>query len=249
MTTTTTPTFAKEIRYSRETRDFDMLLDGQYIGSRGTYHQAEIDLNAHVFDLLTSDLTSDLVIPATVLDGVCGDCGAMLDSMGLCGCRDEEVRIVALCVACAHDAALRGSLGPKLDGPVTLPCAHCGETAVTQFELKDRLPAWLNDTPRHIIACICGEPGVIIHPHGTYCGACHEAADLWRLWKTDSTEFVAELRRQSCRLAEMAERLVTYLNAKNGSALGADSILAMWRQLLGDEPPKPRTFVAVRVVA
>jgi hypothetical protein len=87
-------------------------------------------------------------------------------------------------------------------------------------------------------------------PEGTFCSACHEAADLWTLWKTDSTAFVAELRRQSCRLTEMGQRLVIYLNAKTGATLGVDSILAMWRNLLDDgSPPEPRSYVAIRVAA
>lgn len=42
----------KEIKFNRDTKDFDMFLDGAYVGSRATYSQAETDLNAYVYDLL-----------------------------------------------------------------------------------------------------------------------------------------------------------------------------------------------------
>lgn len=217
--------------------------DGQLIGVKSTNSACERMLDEYAYDLLSSDL----VIPATTLDGQCGGCGQTLDSLGLCGCGAEEpARAVALCDACAHAAALRGSLGPRISA-ATEACAHCGETAVSRYELKDRLPAWLNETPRHTLSCTCGQPAPILESHGAFCGACYEASGLWQLWKTDSTAFVAELRRQRCRLNEMAVRLVVWLNAKNGSALGCDSILAMWRQLLDDdEPPKPRFYVVAR---
>lgn len=45
--------FEKEIRYSRANRDFDMFIDGQYVGSRATYHEAEVTLDEIILDKLT----------------------------------------------------------------------------------------------------------------------------------------------------------------------------------------------------
>ena len=42
----------KEIKRNRETSDYDMFYDGQYIGSRPTYSQAETALNEYVYELL-----------------------------------------------------------------------------------------------------------------------------------------------------------------------------------------------------
>jgi hypothetical protein len=57
--------FEKEIRYSRITRDFDLYIDGQYVGSRSSYHEAEVALDEIILDKLThgDHLT------ATQLDG------------------------------------------------------------------------------------------------------------------------------------------------------------------------------------
>lgn len=44
--------FEKEIRYSRESRDFDMYIDGQYVGSRASYLEAEQTLDAIILDKL-----------------------------------------------------------------------------------------------------------------------------------------------------------------------------------------------------
>lgn len=43
----------KAIIYDEETSDYTMYYDGAYIGSRATYSQAEQDLNAHVYALLS----------------------------------------------------------------------------------------------------------------------------------------------------------------------------------------------------
>jgi hypothetical protein len=61
--------FEKEIRYSRASRDFDLYLSGQYVGSRATYHEAEVALDEIILDKLThgDHLT------ATQLDGGCDE--------------------------------------------------------------------------------------------------------------------------------------------------------------------------------
>lgn len=42
----------KWVRYNRETRDFDMYLDGQYVGSRATKLEAETALDTLVYEQL-----------------------------------------------------------------------------------------------------------------------------------------------------------------------------------------------------
>lgn len=40
----------KQIKYNREGRDYDMYLDGRYIGSRGTHREAEAALDEAAFE-------------------------------------------------------------------------------------------------------------------------------------------------------------------------------------------------------
>lgn len=47
--------YRKEIVYDRETRDFAMYLDGELVGFARTYHEAEVDLDSLVFDLLSHE--------------------------------------------------------------------------------------------------------------------------------------------------------------------------------------------------
>lgn len=101
------------------------------------------------------------------------------------------------------------------------------------------------DPPLHTITCICGRPALIIEPHGTFCGACWEAQDVWVLWKNDAATFVWMLRQQRARLNELAERLATYLSRKTGMSLSMDSVLAMWRPLLDDGEPPPAAMAVV----
>lgn len=54
MTTETFP-YRKEIVHDRETRDFAMYLDGELVGFARTYHEAEVALDEHVFNLRTCD--------------------------------------------------------------------------------------------------------------------------------------------------------------------------------------------------
>jgi hypothetical protein len=42
----------KRIQYSKETRDFDAYLDEQYIGSFGSYHAAEVELDRLAYEQL-----------------------------------------------------------------------------------------------------------------------------------------------------------------------------------------------------
>jgi hypothetical protein len=45
-------TYRKEIVYDRDTRDYAMFLDGELTGFARTYHEAEVELDRLVFDLL-----------------------------------------------------------------------------------------------------------------------------------------------------------------------------------------------------
>lgn len=40
----------KRISYNRDTKDFDMYLDGEYVGSRGTRAEAEAELDRLAFE-------------------------------------------------------------------------------------------------------------------------------------------------------------------------------------------------------
>ncbi len=42
----------REIRYSRHTHDYDLYLDGRYVGSAATYHEAETQLDEMVYEML-----------------------------------------------------------------------------------------------------------------------------------------------------------------------------------------------------
>ncbi len=43
----------REIRYNRANRDYDLFLDGEYVGSAATYHDGENRLDAMVSAALT----------------------------------------------------------------------------------------------------------------------------------------------------------------------------------------------------
>lgn len=52
MTTTTEPTYTKEIKYDFEMHDYALLLDGELVGYARTYHEGETTLDKLVYDLL-----------------------------------------------------------------------------------------------------------------------------------------------------------------------------------------------------
>ena len=51
--------FNKVITFNRETRDFDAIFDGQYLGSFATRQEAQAALDAHAYDLLRYGLLGD----------------------------------------------------------------------------------------------------------------------------------------------------------------------------------------------
>jgi hypothetical protein len=50
--TNLTTEFRKEIKWNRATKDYDLLLDGEYVGSARNYSEGERTLNALVYDAL-----------------------------------------------------------------------------------------------------------------------------------------------------------------------------------------------------
>jgi hypothetical protein len=46
-------TMTKHIQFDRETKDFSMYLDGEYVGSRATRSEAEAELDRLAFELLS----------------------------------------------------------------------------------------------------------------------------------------------------------------------------------------------------
>jgi len=48
-----TTEFRKEIKWNRSTKDYDLFLDGEYVGSAANYSEGERRLNELVLDALT----------------------------------------------------------------------------------------------------------------------------------------------------------------------------------------------------
>lgn len=143
-------TFTREIRYSRHTHDYDMYLDGEYRGSRGSYHQAEVDLDQLVSDLLHSGITAT----ATQLDGG-GDpdeiAADMAEHAFAPGEQADDV-LVAFCRSCGDELE---SLARK-DTPDAY-CPACRESG----EAAPRAEVNWNSEPLTLpqaVALACGEP-------------------------------------------------------------------------------------------
>ncbi len=51
--------YVKEIAYDRETRDYAMYLDGELVGFARNYHEAEIQLDQFVFELMSGQYFRD----------------------------------------------------------------------------------------------------------------------------------------------------------------------------------------------
>lgn len=81
MITFTTP-ITKEIKYSHG--DYDMFLNGEYVGSERSYHSAEVELDRLAYERLDrAGGEPELALSATALDGVC-TCGAVFNEYGQC---------------------------------------------------------------------------------------------------------------------------------------------------------------------
>ena len=42
----------KQVKFNRANRDYDMYLNGRYVGSRGTYTEAQAELDRLAYDAL-----------------------------------------------------------------------------------------------------------------------------------------------------------------------------------------------------
>lgn len=63
-------TITKEITYNRLTKDYDMTLNGEYIGSERSYHSAEVELDRLAYEQLDrAGVEPELLLTATALDG------------------------------------------------------------------------------------------------------------------------------------------------------------------------------------
>lgn len=76
------PTTTKDIKYNHG--DYDMYLDGEYVGSAACYHVAEVELDRLAYERLDrAGVEPELALTATALDGVCA-CGATFNEYGQC---------------------------------------------------------------------------------------------------------------------------------------------------------------------
>ena len=112
--TTLTATITKEIKYNRHTKDYDMLLNGEYVGSEASHHSAEDELDRLAFERLDrAGIEPELLQTATALDGgsnqdeIAAEYAAALDPYAPLGkCR--------ICGAAAwRDAGPNGLLCPS----------------------------------------------------------------------------------------------------------------------------------------
>lgn len=65
------PTYRKEIRWDRETKDYALALDGALVGYARTYHEGEVTLDALVFELMSGETTLTALPPER-----CPTCGS-----------------------------------------------------------------------------------------------------------------------------------------------------------------------------
>lgn len=74
------PLYEKSIKYDRESRDYEMRLDGELVGFARTYHDAEVTLDELVHTTLTHAAPDLDTAPIPR----CDDCGAVLGDFGRC---------------------------------------------------------------------------------------------------------------------------------------------------------------------
>ena len=161
-TTDTIPTIEREIKYSRQDRDYACYVNGQYIGSRANYSDAETLCDQVAYDLVTDGLCAT----ATALDA-----GSDPDAMAA----DHEV------VAPADGATCDGDC-PDCEGA---GCSTCDGSPLTEDEIAADAPIaparhWSRDLPAYgasncagcggVVPCRCDSDGCT--------GACGAAAQL-----------------------------------------------------------------------
>ncbi len=117
MTTDTIPTIEREIKYSRQDRDYACYVNGQYIGSRANYSDAETLCDQVAYDLIADGQCAT----ATELDG---------------GSSAEEIAADAPITPArhwSHDAGCGGTVPCGCDAEGRLYCPNC----LGNHELKD----------------------------------------------------------------------------------------------------------------
>jgi hypothetical protein len=68
--------YVKNIEYNRSTKDYDLKLDGRYVGSARTHHEGEVVLDQLVYELLNaqSPVDDDNVCEVCFGEGDCPRC-------------------------------------------------------------------------------------------------------------------------------------------------------------------------------
>lgn len=172
----TIATITKEIRYSRLTKDYDMLLDGEYVGSEASYHAAEVELDRLAYEQLNrAGVEPELLQSATALDGGSDAdeiAAAYAEALPTCAaCHTNEHAASALqpafCTECVY-AMLQGRKS-RLDMPVSTEtddslttAIHLnGETSTRQHASLDKRDEYLRYNPS---AWIVAEHAVPVCP-------------------------------------------------------------------------------------
>jgi len=101
------PAFAKAITYNRETRDFDLLLDGQFVGTARSFYEGEEKLDALVYDQLQA-LRIDLADEAAAAEAA-----EQAAEQAAASAMDAALDLTCACQICGgavmpEDAALVG---------------------------------------------------------------------------------------------------------------------------------------------
>jgi len=115
------PAFAKAITYNRETRDFDLFLDGQFVGTARSFYEGEEKLDALVYDQLQT-LRVDLTDEAAAADEAADEAAAQAMDAALdltCYCElcgnavlPEDAAPVGEQMACEDCATREGATEP-----------------------------------------------------------------------------------------------------------------------------------------
>lgn len=251
--------------------------DGELIGVRSTSLACEQMLDEHAYDLLSdapsvvyarpaeeSESYDDaLTIPASRLDGQCGDCGTALNEYGQCErCIEEYIHDQGRYADMAADEPAPWERLTDRARPAELFCFFCGgdkadhntrdcpkvdnfeNTSPSVFDPPAERPA---DRPRSLTfhsgmsfsirqppRCACGATAIIDEPAGLFCNGCHEGYTLFELQKHDPTLLVQRLVAEPDRRNEMVARVARYLSHKHKMEVSPPTVLIIWRELLSD---------------
>jgi len=177
-TTDTIPTIEREIKYSRQDRDYACYVNGQYIGSRANYSDAETLCDQVAYDLIADGLCAT----ATELDG-----GSEPDAMAA-----DHAVVAPACATCGGEGRCPDCdpIAPARHWSHDLPaygadnCAGCGGTVPCRCDDGDDgrprtapilAPALLDEADRALSTCpgafdVCGAEA---HPsYAPFCQKC-----------------------------------------------------------------------------